>query len=674
MIFIIIIYSNFLYYVRSYSILKLENYQKYSFFLGSYNNYVYEFNTSSYFKDKNNTINIIFLDISCTGFAYLHVYYNKSKISVDKDKVYNSDLNFRLLNYYNEIQFSSNNCSMIYIVMVDQGKDSTKGSFLIINSNSYSNFDSNFNFASFVIRERKTNIYTFSFFIKSEEDYFYYNYNYYNPNNVKHEISTIIMDKDKNILNKENELTKCISLKNYTNKGIKQFFIKIIYTSTNFRFELHYASYNLYTSLTRNNYKIIFPLTINSEYFFYINATEAYDNRIYFEVNNNSLKDIAYIYYFNTIDIEEIKNNLFIKKYDRTSSSYYKEIYEVYIPPNTLSLIVKIYPKANINNFYFKTIYHNFEYIKSFHDFIFINSGNYYVLKYNDTYNYNKSNNGIISIVLTNGDDDCYINIYSEINDIYIEDICNKKGNLINNNYITFNNYPGDKYILVSNFKNKINRNNALKIIENMEYYNITNEINKDNSFSLAFKFNKTSKQIFTLLYSPSEDNYNYYLYFQIEPSNLDLKLKAFSDNEAINAEEDYFFKTNYKNMYFDLTISNKKKFSEFKFIVSKVKEIKFYQKKYFILYLIILIIIAVLILIIIILIIINKKKNHNDDNNEHKDKIEGILTREDENFDEAIVNDINVTPIDNFTGTNDKSSINNKIEEVKDYPAPSPF
>ena len=169
MIFIIIIYSNFLYYVRSYSILKLENYQKYSFFLGSYNNYVYEFNTSSYFKDENNTINIIFLDISYTRFAYLHVYYNKSKISVDKDKVYNSDLNFRLLNYYNEIQFSSNNCSMIYIVMVDQGKDSTKGSFLIINSNSYSNFDSNFNFASFVIRERKTNIYTFSFLLNQKK-------------------------------------------------------------------------------------------------------------------------------------------------------------------------------------------------------------------------------------------------------------------------------------------------------------------------------------------------------------------------------------------------------------------------------------------------------------------------------------------------------------------------
>ena len=158
-----------------------------------------------------------------------------------------------------------------------------------------------------------------------------------------------------------------------------------------------------------------------------------------------------------------------------------------------------------------------------------------------------------------------------------------------------------------------------------MEYCNLTNKIDSVYSnFSSSFKFNKTKKQSFTLSYSPSKDEYNYYLYIQIEPSNLDLKIKSFSDNETINAEEDYFFKINYQNMYFELTVSDEVEFNEFQFIVSRVREIKFYQKKYFLLYLI-LIIIAIIILIsilVIIIIVLNRKKRKiNDDDNNCLDK-----------------------------------------------------
>ena len=61
----------------------------------------------------------------------------------------------------------------------------------------------------------------------------------------------------------------------------------------------------------------------------------------------------AYFYNFPTKNIDEIKKNLFIKKYDR-SSSVYKETYETYVDDNTFSIIVRMNTKFNVSNFYLK--------------------------------------------------------------------------------------------------------------------------------------------------------------------------------------------------------------------------------------------------------------------------------------------------------------------------------
>ena len=119
--------------------------------------------------------------------------------------------------------------------------------------------------------------------------------------------------------------------------------------------------------------------------------------------------------------------------------------------------------------------------------------------------------------MIVNGDDDCYINIFPEINDIYPEDLKNNKGNLINKNYINFNYFNGEKYIFISNFKNNLN-NYKIKIINNKEYYDITRMINFYKNCSFTFKFNKTFNQNFTLSFSSNENDKNHCLYFNINP------------------------------------------------------------------------------------------------------------------------------------------------------------
>ena len=87
-----------------------------------YDHYIYEFDSKSYFKDENSTIYFILTEASLDPQSHLHIYYDKNKINISKNRVYNSDLNFTLFYHLNKvIQFSSNNCSFIYFVIINQG-------------------------------------------------------------------------------------------------------------------------------------------------------------------------------------------------------------------------------------------------------------------------------------------------------------------------------------------------------------------------------------------------------------------------------------------------------------------------------------------------------------------------------------------------------------------------
>ena len=239
----------------------------------------------------------------------------------------------------------------------------------------------------------------------------------------------------------------------------------------------------------------------------------------------------------------------------------------VSISNDTKCMVIKIFPKINYTNFYLKANFHDYSYIKSFEEMDFTNvNKQYIILNYQSSTYFNNTENSIISVMIVNGDDDCYINIFPEINDIYPEDLKNNKGNLINKNYINFNYFNGEKYIFISNFKNNLN-NYKIKIINNKEYYDITRMINFYKNFSFTFKFNKTFNQNFTLSFSSNENDKNHCLYFNIS-SNLKLKVNAFTDKKSIKSEGDNSFKINYKKIYFELMVSNQTEFEEFQFEV----------------------------------------------------------------------------------------------------------
>ena len=123
--------------------------------------------------------------------------------------------------------------------------------------------------------------------------------------------------------------------------------------------------------------------------------------------------------------------------------------YDISLKNDIKAMIVKIFPKINYNNFYFKVIFNDWTNINSFENFYFYYYYNkkYAIFKYQSSNYFNKFENGIISVIVTNGDDNIYVNLYSEINDIHLENITNYEGNLINRSYRSFNYITGDIYI-----------------------------------------------------------------------------------------------------------------------------------------------------------------------------------------------------------------------------------
>lgn len=660
---VLLLIINIFYLSINYDIGTLENYKIYNVYI-PYNYYLlYEFNSTSYFKDENSTIYFIIKELSYTRFSYLYVYYNKSKINITNNKVYNVDLSFRFIDYYQFISFNSKNNSMVYLVLVDQGNDNTRIKFEIINNNDYFNISSSsFTLNAISFKENKQLQFTYSFKINSFDEYLYYESSYYASGGS---ITTIIMDKDKNQLNKITGSTQCTSLKKYIEKGVNVFFIQMIVKYNYFQFTINHSSYNLYTSITRSNYIIEFPETKYTEYYFYIDVTDIYYNYPSIITNATTLRDpYVYLYRFDTTNITEIKDSLFIKNPDKITKYY--EIYQFYIDKAKVkSVVVKMLTKNNISNFYIKILYNYYNNIYSFKETLVYNYEQYYIYKYVET-NESVPEDTILSLLFFNNPENWYVELFTEINDIYPENYNLKTGNLIDNNYATFNYIPGTKFIFLSNFNRKNYSNFKIKLINNKEYYNFTDDIYYSSNFSLTFKFNKVKTQKMTLQFSPLDNNK--YLYFQLQQSNLEFVINSFTDNETIDSEEDYFFKTNYTKMYFDLIISSKNEFSEFSFVITIVDDIKFYQRKIFKILLIITItLVSIIIISIIIIVLLRKRKRRKDKLND----IENIVTPYNENSqtdDGTPFKQLqNYSAMDNLN----KPSINNSNLDNSDLPPP---
>ena len=608
---------------QSYEIESVENYQTLTFNIENYYK-IFEFNTTNYFKNEISYINIIQrkYDPNINNDLTLYIYYYKSKIELDFFDAKNYDQRFYMVNYRDKILQLSLNLTdpFIYLVFTYEKKQSNTFSFQIFNSNSFSKISNNyFKFDKYQLPNKLSYDFTFSFTINTEDDYIYY------ENNIKENsgtINMIVMDIDKNTLYETDELSKYISLTKYIKNGTKLFFIKMRITSNTYDFQININKENTkydIQKLDRKNYRINITTIKESQYYFYVNTTNI-DNTLYFDFPRDSLNDTSlYYYFFKTYDIDQIKLELAKRKYDSMANIYLNR-YSASISNDTKCMIIKIFPKNNCTNFYFKVIYHNWFNINSFEEKdLKISNKQYIILKYNSSNYFNEDKNSFISVMIDNGTEDFYVGLFSEINDIYPENLKNNRGNLISRNYINFNYVKGDKYFFVSNFKNNLN-DSKIKVINNKEYYDMTYKIfNSDgnyHNFTSTFKFKRSSSQNLTLSFTPFEANAC--LHFMINSPNLTLQINAFTDDGEIKPVEENCFKTNDKKMFFELMVSSEKKFEEFQFLVQyqkekeKENEIPESENSFNVLAIIIPIIAIILLIIATIILIIFKKKKTN--------------------------------------------------------------
>ena len=412
---------------QSYDIESVENYQTLTFNIENYYK-IFEFNITNYFKNEISYINIIQRKYDPKD-TILYIYYYKSKIKLDFFDAKNYDQRFYMTNYRNKILQLSLNLTdpFIYLVFTYQTKKSDIFSFQIFNSNSFSNIH-DFKFDYYQISSVLSYVFTFSFIINTEDDYIYY------KNNINScTTNMIVMDINKNILYETDELSKYISLTKHIKNGTKLFFIKMRLTTNKYDFQINInnesTKYDI-QNLDRKNYLINIPTINKSQYYFYVNTTNIYDNTLYFEIFKCSLDDSTlYYYYFKTLDIYQINLELAKRKYDFKSYSRYDR-YFASISNDTKCMIIKVFPKINFTNFYFKVIYHNWFVITSFEEKnLKISKRQYIILKYDSSIYFNKEKNSIISVIIDNGTDDFYVGLYSKINDIYPEDMKNNSGN-----------------------------------------------------------------------------------------------------------------------------------------------------------------------------------------------------------------------------------------------------
>ena len=572
LIHLFIISSFIIYIFQCYDIESINNYQRLTFKIDNYYK-IFEFDTTHYFQDETSYINIILRKYESSSLSdlILYIYYDKEKIQMDFFNAKNYDQQYYMINYGGKILQLNLNLTnpFIYLVFAHTTKIYSF-SFQIFNSNSYTKIENNyFKFDLLGLSKTFSYVFTFSFSTNKEDDYLYY------LNNIKDDsckVNMIVMDINRNILYETEELKNYYSLARHIKNGIKLLFIKMRITSKIFDFQINinndYTKYDI-VKLDRKNYLFNISMTTNSEYYFLVNTTNIYDNSLYFDVPQDSLSDLRlYYYFFKTFDIDQINLELSKRNYD-VSKNIYLGKYSASISNDTKCMIIKLLTEINYNDFYFKVIYHDWSNIYSFGEKDLKNSDKQYIiLKFQSSILYNEDKNSIISVMIDNGNEDFYIGLYSDINDIYPEEIKNNKGNLVNGKYIIFNYIDGDKYIFVSNFNKNLN-NSKITIINNKEYCNIRNNIfyAPNHNFTYSFKFDKTLNQILTLSFTRYEIN-NKCLSFKIITPNLKLKINDFTDDGIIKPVQNGCYQINEKKMYFELTVSSKNEFDEFQFEV----------------------------------------------------------------------------------------------------------
>ena len=110
-------------------------------------------------------------------------------------------------------------------------------------------------------------------------------------------------------------------------------------------------------------------------------------------------------------------------------------------------------------------------------------------------------------------------------------------------------------------------------IKNNKEYYDITNNITNNSEYSLSMQFNNTKSQYVTFSICP---DYEYYLYFNITPTDLNADISALKfDNNSITPIDNKYYLVNKNDItFFKISLSSSKVFSNFIINIKKIDNI----------------------------------------------------------------------------------------------------
>ena len=162
--------------------------------------------------------------------------------------------------------------------------------------------------------------------------------------------------------------------------------------------------------------------------------------------------------------------------------------------------------------------------------------------------------------------------VYYDLNDIDLDEIKYKTGNLNGKNWKSINYSNGEIYFLITNFKTSYDYQ-LFYLENNNEYYDISKDFNSNSTYSIYMQFNNTKNQHLTFSLTPK---YYYYVYFNITPSNLKSSVSVLTSNNNIifPVNNTYYFLNSTDNIYFKIYLSSDNDFNEFKVNIGKLDEL----------------------------------------------------------------------------------------------------
>ena len=542
----------------------------------SRNHKIVRYNYTPYFEGDGRDAYLVFTE-QWNVWADLYIFYDESKINKNsniKGVGGGYDKKISLLN--TDRLYLSLKQNIGYLVFADFNFDGDSFKIQFFHMNEYYNIS-------------KYNSYYFSF----PQSNFYFTFSYKKNNiNIKnllsyvinegHTAKTTLYNKNKALLKETSKLYGGFSFIDYND--VDEFFIKIQITGGGaFNINFLMDDYpNLYCLTQRNNI-IKFNLTSYPSYIFYIDITNVPEDKINF-LSKWSSMDNTYVYYYSTnlVNIEEIKSEFLYRFKDKTKRivdgstyvSYDKFTIPITIPTNaTKKLVFIMYPKLKDTEYYIKAIFFSPKeiYTNWNYSVVLDSKKNYQIFNYKQYRFYNNSLNGFIYSVINEPDKDCSLYIYDDLGNLFLDDIRNNPVNLKEKNWKSFNYTSGDIYFVITNFKLVYPKTYTFSINNNNDYSDISDDIEKYSNYSFYMKFNDTQNQYLTFtLYSHK----NYYIYFDIMPSNLKTSVSTLTfENKALSPIDDkyYLINTIDKNIRFKILLSSKNNFSEFNVKVNKI-------------------------------------------------------------------------------------------------------